>query len=154
MILLVSGCVSTKSQNIFIEQKIKSDKVVSVDGIRAPWVFEIEKRLIEKGFKIKRFLSQNISVEQVTSKKTIAYNEASSGYLLNIDGFAPNSSMTRCIGGGYIFDYIDIELIDLAKNETILHYHNSGYSENCPPVSGTIFSDITNLVADRWESND
>lgn len=151
IIFLMNGCVSTKSQNIFIDKKITTDKIVSIEGTRTPWVFEIEKRLRKEGFKVKRFLSQNVSVEQVTSKKTIAYNEASSKYLLRIDGYAPNSSMTRCMGGGYIFDYIDVELIDLVNNETIFHYHNSGYSEQCPPVSGTIFADITNLVANRWK---
>lgn len=148
--LLMSGCVSTKSQNIFVDKKIIQDKVIAVEGTRATWVFEIEKRLREKGFKIKRYLSQNISVENISKEKTIAYNETSAQYLLRIDGYAPNSSMTRCMGGGYIFDYIDIELIDLSKNETIAHYHNSGYTENCPPVSGTIFQDVTDLVNNRW----
>jgi len=33
---------------------------------------------------------------------------------------------------------------------TILNVNGSGYSEKCPPVSGTIFSDIANAVNGAW----
>jgi len=50
-----------------------------------------------------------------------------------------------------VFEYIDAELIDVKTNETVLHYSNSGYSENCPPLSGTIFKDIVEAVTQVWE---
>ena len=70
--------------------------------------------------------SQNIAVEQVSPIKTEAYYEASDRFILHIDGYAPNTFMTRCFGRGYRFKYIDAKLIDVRTNETVLHYLNSG----------------------------
>ena len=148
---LISGCVSTQTKDVFIEKKITGPKIIAMSGKRAPWVYEIEKRLRKNGFIIKRMASQNVAVEQVSPTKTEAYNEAAARFILNIDGYAPNTSMTRCFGGGYRFEYIDAELIDVRTNETVLHYSNSGYSENCPPFSGTIFADIVQLVTQVWQ---
>ena len=151
VVLLLSGCVSTQTKDIFIEKKISGPKIIAMSGKRAPWVYEIEKRLRKKGFKIKRMASQNVTVEKVSPTKTEAYNEASARFILHIDGYAPNTSMTRCFGGGYRFEYIDAELIDVRTNETVLHYSNSGYSVNCPPLSGTIFTDIVESVTQVWQ---
>jgi len=151
VVLLLSGCVSTQTKDVFIEKKISGPKIIAMSGKRAPWVYEIEKRLRKNGFKIKRMASQNVAVEKVSPTKTEAYNEASARFILHIDGYAPNTSMTRCFGGGYRFEYIDAELIDVRTNETVLHYSNSGYSENCPPLSGTIFTDIVESVTQVWQ---
>lgn len=150
-IVLLSGCVSTKSMDILVEEKVEAPKVIAMSGTRAPWVYEIEKRLRNNGFEIKRMASQNVAVEEVSPKKTEAYNEASARFILHIDGYAPNTSMTRCFGGGYRFEYINAELIDVRTNETVMHYSNSGYSEKCPPLSGTIFGDISDAVSQVWE---
>ena len=150
LLLLISvaqaGCVSTKSVDVFVSEKISGPKVIAMSGVRAPWVFEIEKRLRARGFEVKRWASQNRAIEQVSPNKLEAYNEASAQVILRIDGFAPNTSMTRCFGGGYKFNYITVEAIDVAKNETLAAFSNSGYSENCPPLSGTIFGDIAGMV--------
>ena len=145
------GCVSIQTQDVFIEKQITGPKIIAMSGTRAPWVYEIEKRIRKNGFKIKRIASQNVAIEEVSPTKTEVYNEASAKFILHIDGYAPNNSMTRCFGGGYNFEYIDVELIDVSANESVFHYSNSGYSENCPPLSGTIFTDIAQLVADVWE---
>lgn len=151
VIVILSGCVSTKNMDIIVEDKVEGPKIVAMSGTRATWVYEIEKRLREQGFQIKRMDSQNVSVEEVSPTKTEAYNEASARFILHIDGHAPNTSMTRCFGGGYRFEYINAELIDVRNNETVMHYSNSGYSENCPPLSGTIFGDISGAVSQVWE---
>jgi hypothetical protein len=148
---ILGACASTKSAEIFSDKKITSPKIVAIQGIRAPWVYEIEKRLKKRGFQIKRIASQHMAIEKDGPQKTIAYNEASARFLLSIDGFASSNKALRCFAGGYDFDYIDIELIDIVKNETVLHYSNSGYSENCSPLSGTIFTDIENLVNSAWK---
>jgi hypothetical protein len=137
--------------DVFIKDKVTGPKIIAMSGTRAPWVYEIEKRLRQNGFEIKRMASQNVAVEHVSPTKTEAYNEASARFILSIDGYAPNTSMTRCFGGGYQFDYINAELIDVRTNETVLHYSNSGFSENCPPLSGTIFTDIVNAVTQVWK---
>jgi len=150
VVFLIISCVSTRTKDVFIEEKITAPKVIAVSDSREPWVYEIEKRLRKNGFTIKRMASQNVTVEQSPDKAEI-YKEASARFILNINGYAPNTTMTRCFGGGYRFEYINIELIDVRTNETVLHYSNSGYSENCPPLSGTIFTDITQLITEAWK---
>ncbi len=151
LITLLTGCVTTKSIDVMTTTKITSQKVVAMSGSRGAWVYEIEKRLKANGFEIKRMASQNSTVERVSDTKTEVYKEASTRFILHIDGYAPNNSMERCFAGGYKFNHIDVELLDTQKNETVFHYSNSGYSENCPPLSGTIFSDIANLTNSAWQ---
>ncbi|GAA0209821.1 hypothetical protein GCM10009123_16540 [Kangiella japonica] len=152
-VLGVSGCVSTKSEISYLNEKITSPRLISISGVRAPWVFEIEKRLKQRGFTINRMVSQNVTIKQISETKSEAYNEATSRYILRLDGHAPNTSMTRCIGGGYNFDYINVELIDVRENSTVLTYSNSGYSEGCQPFSGSIFEDIVELLDKSWHTS-
>ena len=146
----LTGCVTTKAIDVMSATKITSPKVVAMSGTRAPWVYEIEKGLKANGFEIKRLSSQNSVVEKISESKTEVYKESSARFILHVDGYAPNSSLERCFAGGYKFDYIDVELIDTTKNETVFHYSNTGYSEKCPPLSGTIFKDIVNLTNSSW----
>jgi hypothetical protein len=144
------GCVSTRDTAVFLEHKIESPKILAMSGSRAPWVYEIEKRLKKRGFTIKRMASQNVAVERVSDDKIEQYNEATARYIMRIEGYAPNDKMRRCIGGGWNFEFINVELIDVVTNETVMYYSNSGYSEGCQPLSGTIFSDIENSVSGLW----
>ncbi|EEU9257653.1 hypothetical protein ABMQ27_001099 [Escherichia coli] len=148
--LILAGCASTKNVDVVATEKAHGDRIVAINSARAPWVYEIEKRLKQKGFTVLRSASQQVTIEKQTNSTTGIYNEATTRYVLNLNGFAPNNTMTRCYGGGYDFEYIDAELIDVKNNQTMFHYSNSGFSENCPPMSGTIFTDITNLVANSW----
>ncbi len=148
--LILAGCASTKNVDVVATEKAHGDRIVAINSARAPWVYEIEKRLKQKGFTVLRSASQQVTIEKQTNRTTGIYNEATTRYVLNLNGFAPNNTMTRCYGGGYDFEYIDAELIDVKNNQTMFHYSNSGFSENCPPMSGTIFTDITNLVANAW----
>ncbi|HDS2649763.1 hypothetical protein ABLU80_23295 [Klebsiella sp. CN_Kp104] len=148
--LALAGCASTKNVDVVSSEKAQGSKTVAINSTRAPWVYEIEKRLKQKGFTVLRSASQQVTIEKQSDTTTGVYNQSTSRYVLNLNGFAPNGAMTRCFGGGYNFNYIDAELVDVKTNQTMFHYSNSGYSENCPPLSGTIFSDITNLVANSW----
>ena len=94
-LLMLSACVSTKSNDILLDHKVSGPKIIAMSGTRAPWVYEIEKRLKSQGFQIKRMASQNVAVEQVSETKKEAYNEAAARFILHIDGYAPNTSMTR-----------------------------------------------------------
>ena len=58
--------------------------------------------------------------------------------------------MTRCMGRGYKFEYINVKLIDIEVNEMAAHYSASGYLEYCALLLGTIFSDIVNMVSSVW----
>lgn len=145
-ILMVAGCAETHSYDVLTAEKVIGPKEIALLGPRYPWVIEIEKRLRAEGFSVKRWASQHQTTELVSPTKIQTYQESPTRILLSLDGYAPNSSMTRCFGGGYKFDYIQAELIDVANNEVIASYSNSGYSENCPPLSGSIFSDIAAMV--------
>lgn len=149
-IFFISGCASTKNVDIDSSVKAQGQRVVAINSDRSPWVYEIEKRLKQQGFKVLRSASTQVTIEKQSESKTGIYSEATARYVLNLNGYAPNGSMTRCYGGGYNFQFIDAELVDVASNQMMFHYSNSGYSENCPPMSGTIFSDITNLVVGAW----
>ena len=59
--------------------------------------------------------------------------------------------MNRCIGGGFKFDYLSVDVVDTVTNETLVNVSGSGYSEGCAPASGTIFRDITDAVASLWQ---
>jgi hypothetical protein len=53
----------------------------------------------------------------------------------------------RCLGGGFAFNYITVELYDLVYTRS-----RSGYSEDCPPLSGTIFQDFANDISSMFTS--
>lgn len=151
VVLTTTGCVSTRTMEVLIQEKVDGPKVVAMSGSREPWVIEIERRLRERGFEVLRMPSQLTAVEQVSTSRTEVFNEAAARFILVVNGYAPNTSLTRCFGGGYNFESITVELIDAADNKTAMYYSNSGYSENCPPLSGTIFTDIVNGVDQIWK---
>lgn len=147
---LFSGC-ATGTKTVFIDEKIDAPKVIALQASRTPWVVEIESRLRQKGFKVLRYASQTQVTQKVSDVRAETFNEASARYVLRIDGYAPLDVMNRCFAGGYKFDFITAELIDVANNETIMNVSANGYSENCAPLSGTIFTDIASTVASAWK---
>ncbi|MTD33432.1 hypothetical protein [Paludibacterium denitrificans] len=115
-------------------------------------MIEIQNRLTQKGFKVLRWSSRTRVAEQTSQNRVEAFNQAEARYILKIDGYAPYDWANRCFGGGFWFDQISTDLIDTKTNETILNVNGSGYSENCAPLSGTIFTDIANALDAAWES--
>lgn len=91
--------------------------------------------------------------ERTSSDNVEQYNKAEARYVLIIDGVAPYDAMNRCFAGGYRFDYISTDLVDTLSNETILNVNGSGYSEDCPPLNATIFSDIADTVDAAWSKD-
>jgi hypothetical protein len=139
-VLILSACASGTVivQN---DSKIVGPKLVALDAPIAPWLPQIEIRLKQKGFQVKRF----------SRDQTGALTDLGAQYVLRISGSHYSGWENRCFGGGYKFDSLLAELVDLKTNESIATVSGEGYSENCPPLSGTIFSDIANMVADRWQ---
>ena len=149
--LFISGCVAVGNQTLEIEEKISEQKVIAVNiNSGGPWMREIERRLKKSGFRVLRASSINDAIE-VSGKKIIKYNEASSRYFLRVDAQAPTSLMYRCFGGGYNFDYIHADLIDLQSNETLASIESRGYSEGCQPLAGKIYTNITKMVVNSWQ---
>ena len=151
LMIIVSGCVAVGNQTLEIENKITDPKIIAVNVNRGgPWMREIERRLKKQGFKVLRASSVNEAVE-VSGKKLIKYNEASTRYFLRVDAQAPTSAYYRCFGGGYNFDYFYADLIDLQSNETVASIESRGYSEGCQPLAGKIYTNTTLMVVNSWE---
>jgi hypothetical protein len=149
--LFLTGCVAIGNQNLEIENKINEPKVIAVNvNSGGPWMRKIERGLKKAGFKVLRSSSVNEAIE-VSGKKIIKYNEASTRYFLRVDAQAPTSIAHRCMGGGYMFDYYYADLIDLQSNETVASIESRGWSEGCPPLSGKIFTNTTKMVVNSWE---
>ena len=147
---MLSGCVAVGNQTLEVENKISQSKVIAVNvNTGGPWMREIERRLKKQGFKVLRAASVNEAIE-VSGKKLIKYNEASTRYFLRIDAAAPTDAMRRCFGGGYNFDYFYADLIDLESNETIASIESRGYSEGCQPLAGKIFTNTSLMVVNSW----
>ncbi|MDP1652843.1 MAG: hypothetical protein Q8L56_08975 [Rhodocyclaceae bacterium] len=149
-LLVLSGC-ATGTKTVLVDKKITEPKVIALNAPRTPWVVEIESRLRQKGYKVLRWASQKRVKEQVSERRTEEFREASARYVLSIEGFAPLGVMHRCVGGGYNFQYITAELIDTNTNETIVTISGSGHSENCFPLSGTVFTDIISGIDGVWQ---
>jgi hypothetical protein len=147
---ILTGCVAVGNQTLEVENKISQAKVIAVNvNTGGPWMREIERRLKKEGFKVLRAASINEAIE-VSGKKLIKYNEASTRYFLRVDAAAPTDAMRRCFGGGYNFDYFYADLIDLESNETIASIESRGYSEGCQPLAGKIFTNTTLMVVNSW----
>ena len=149
--LLISSCIATGKQTLSVDEKISASKIIALNVYSGgPWMREVEKRLKQAGFTVLRSAGTNEAIE-VEGKKIIRYNEASTRYFLLIDALAAVDWAHRCFGGGYTFDYINADLIDLTSNQTIASIEGRGYSEGCQPMSGTIYGDITKMIVDSWE---
>ena len=148
--LILTSCVAVGNVTLEVEDKIDAPKIIALnvtDG--GPWMREIEVRLKKEGFKVLRAAGVNEAIE-VDGQKIIRYNEASTRYFLLVDAMAAVDWYHRCFGGGFNFDFINADIIDLSSNETLASINSRGYSENCPPMSGKIFTNITKMVVDSW----
>ena len=152
VLLLMLGCAHPVT-TVLIDRVIDEPRVIAIDAPRTPWVTQIELRLKQRGFKILRWSSVKQVQQQVDKDTTEQFNSSTTRYVLQIEGNAYMDPMHRCFGGGFKFEYITAYLIDVKTNETLANFSGSGYSEGCPPASGTIFSDVTEMVTARWKGN-
>ena len=150
MLIGLTGCASSGRVIQISDGEIDGPRVIALDAPSAPWVIEIQNSLSQKGFRVLRWSSRTQVTEQISGTRLESFNEAEARYVLVINGHAPYDWANRCFGGGYKFRYISTDLVDAVTNETILNVNGSGYSENCPPMSGTIFTDIANAVDSAW----
>jgi len=148
--LVVTGCATGHVTQIS-DAKISGPKIIALDAPSTPWVIEIQNQLKQSGFKVLRWSSRVRVTEQTERDRLEQYNKAEARYVLIINGFAPYDWANRCFGGGYKFSTINVDLVDVQTNETILNVNGSGYSEKCPPLSGSIFQDITDAVHRAWQ---
>ena len=150
MTAALTACASGQVTRLTAEP-IKQPKVLALDAPDEPWVSNIQRRLVEHGFTVKRWGSTAEVTQAAGAGRVEQYNEATTRYVLIVGGGgAPLHWSERCFGGGYKFDSISVDLVDTRENETLLNVNGSGYSEGCPPLSGSIFHDIAAAVDDVW----
>lgn len=149
LLVALAGC-AYNAKTVFVDRKIEGPKIVALDAPRTPWIDEIESRLRQTGFQVMRGTIQLRDREQLSASKSEGVRETAARYILVIQGSAPLDAWRRCVGGGYQFDSISAELVDTTTKETMFSVTGSGYSENCPPVSGDIFSNITKAMSEAW----
>ena len=94
-----------------------------------PWVASIKERLAERGVDVKSYSS--------TSKTK---------FVLHLNANAPTGFIHKCFGGGYQSDYYIAELIDSTTNKVISSVEDSGFSEGCQPLSGTMYTQTVNMI--------
>lgn len=148
-ILSLTSCSHQKSYWMS-QEKINTLKEVSInsDAQGAPWLSEISIYLKQKGFDVKR--SSSLSTVTNKSKESDAtYNQSATRYILKIDGAV--NYKNRCFGGGFVFDYLSVELYDSQENKSILNVSDSGYSEGCPPAWSDMFENVATQVSMAWE---
>lgn len=144
------GCAHN-DLTVMTNRKIDGPKIVALDAPQTPWAVQIELQLRKAGFKVLRYSSTKRVTKHVSENRSEQFQEATTRYVLVVTGSAPVDSMHRCFGGGYNFDYITAELVDTSENETLFNVTASGYSENCPPMSGHIYTGIANATLSAWK---
>lgn len=144
----LTACTHTDMYSAGI--KAEGPRIIALEAPRLPWVIQVEGRLRAAGFEVRRFESIQTVSEAEGAGRISTYREASALYVLRLEGQANLGTMGRCFGGGFNFGHISAELIDVRANRTLGSYSGQGYSENCPPMSGKIFSNIINLVQTAW----
>jgi hypothetical protein len=152
LLMSVTSCIAIGEQTLKVQNKIIAPKEISINLNSGPWMGEIERRLQAEGFKV--IISSSSGQTTVTNKdKQFKYNQATAKYFLQINAAARTDLMARCFGGGYNFDYIYANLIDIQTQETIASIHSRGFSEGCPPLEGAIYTNIAKMVSDSWHPN-
>lgn len=144
------GCAHN-DLTVMSNRKIAAPKIIALDAPQAPWAVQIELQLRKAGFKVLRYSSTKNVTQKVSDARSEQYREASTRYVLVVAGSAPVDNMHRCFGGGYNFDFITAELVDTDENETLFNVTASGYSENCPPMSGHIYASIAKATLNAWQ---
>ena len=148
-LIVLSSCIAIGEQTLRVQNKIVAPKEISINLNSGPWMGEIERRLQAEGFKV--IITSSSGQTTVTNKdKQFKYNQATAQYFLQINASARTDFMARCFGGGYNFDYIYANLIDIQTQETIASIQSRGFSEGCPPLEGAIYTNIAKMVSDSW----
>ena len=131
-LVLVSACAGSARVEVSTN-RLTGPKEIIVLTAPGTITKEITKRLQRKGFVIK-FLPPNVR----------AKDSAKYGLSISADYVA------QCFGGGYRLRYLDLNLYDLQTNQIVLEASGSGYTENCPPLSGTVFQDVVGAIVRAW----
>lgn len=132
--IIITGCTSA-NLSILKDIKIKGERIISLDTEPAPWNVKIIETITKKGFKV------------LTSGKSLTR------FVLQISASAPTNPMHRCFAGGWKFDYYTATVVDLIKKENIASVEGSGYSEDCEPSQGKIFTLTAQMLDGLWSDN-
>lgn len=141
---VLSGCLfNMHAKEDFMNPKhIGGVKEVTIKTGGQPWGAEVERELRARGFKVVRY--NTTARFESDDGEHVVFAKVKTRLFLDVKGSFNKSN--PCWGGGYMFYYINAELVDTHNSETIAYYSNKGPSEDCPPLSQPIFGDIAAMV--------
>lgn len=130
------------------QNPLTGPKQIAIAGRRDEVERALEDSLRARGFHVKRYVSNTVATDVTSPTHAESYNEAATRYVLELDW----ELVDRCFGGGFRFKFINVDVIDLRENETVMSMHSGGYSEKCQPLSGHIFGGIVQQLEQVWGS--
>jgi hypothetical protein len=147
-VLAIAACATPGRVRTSLAPKapLEGPREVSIVGRRSEVERSLEDSLRGRGFQVKRYVSTVAVTDQTAPTRSETYNEGSTRYVLELDW----AFVDRCFGGGFRFDFITVDVVDLRVNETVLSMRASGYSEKCQPLSGHIFGGIVEALDAAW----
>lgn len=147
--LALAGC-ATGSSTAGGHGRITTPKIVGLDAPRAPWVDEIELRLRQGGFSVVRGVGRPYREDAPGGTGATGFHESMTRYVLVLDGRASLEPSSRCFGRVFRFDYLNARLVDTRTDDMLFSLWDSGYSEDCSPFRGRLFSELLDGIQDAW----
>ena len=143
-IFLLSACGSN-----FTKQKIAAidagNKQIVILG-NTPYNADIRMALLGQGFKVKVQPTTH-RITQKTETTDISFNQASATYGLTFSWAIGD----RCILNDGVNLWLNVELVDLRTNETVMFIRRNGWTNSCyGGERGEIFNAIAKDLADSW----
>lgn len=145
--LLLSGCAAPRVASVGIARppaaRFTAPKVVvfvdsgDVKNTQGPDSAELllGEALRNQGFQVKRFADRG---------------DASIPFALEVRGALEREV---CVGPGLSFAWLNVFVIDLKRNETVMTIRGEGPAENCrvwAQPNGDLFAKVARTLADAW----
>ena len=110
--------------------KISGPKIISIQSLNYPWLYSIQRKIEGYGFLIYSSREKKLRYELVINGK--------------------DQETRRCLGGGWSMEYLNATLFDNLEKKEVAYIEGTGFTENCPPMSGRIFTEIALMIDNLW----
>jgi hypothetical protein len=127
---------------------IVGPKELSFLGARGDVAIALEPYLEAKGFTFRHAVGRSQTVGPRTGNGAPVRVESPTRYAIELN----SDVFDRCMGGGFRFTALRMELIDTRTNQLVMRSRASGNSEKCPPGSGTVFADLAKAIDGAWQA--
>lgn len=143
--LLSSGCAHKET---YKNGTATGEKTIALRAPQEPWAQRLQQAIQAAGYKVVIASQAGTISKTLPDGSILTQPIATTPYVLEIGGYV--SPMRRCFGGGQYFDEFSAVLYDTVGNQQIFAYYDSGYSENCPPLSGKLYGNVVKLLNESW----